>query len=241
MIGLHLHDFLGIGDAVQFTHIPENIYHFTQQKCINTNNHWSLKNNPYIDNSDSKPDSVIDLWEFSKTFKHGFKSHADRFFYHFNERFNTNFLNPILRHPKLYLFENNKIIRNRILVHTTGRSEVVPMTDNVIERIGENYKDCEIIQIGGTSDKKTPFIQKLGLDMYYTLELISSSSIFIGINSGMMNLANCYPSIRKKILIPRDLDNFSPLTLDNVWFDFNTEYYNYSDTDYGVTMSYLKI
>lgn len=240
MIGLYLHDFLGIGDAVQFTHIPENIYHFTGKRCVNTNNNWSLKHNPYIDNN-LNPEITIDLWEFSKTLKHGFKSHAERFFFHFNQTFGANFTNPILRHPRLYLYENSKIVRNRVLVHTTGKSEIVPMTDQSIQIIEEKYQDCEIIQIGGLDDKKTPFIQKLGLSINDTLKLIASSAIFIGVNSGMMNLANCYPSIRKKIFIPRNIDTFLPLTSDNIWFDFNTEYYNYTDIDHGSTMSYLKI
>jgi hypothetical protein len=243
MISLQIHDFLGIGDAIQFSHIPENIYHFTGEYCININNHWSLKYNPYIQTNYNTNNitSTIDLWNFSKHMGYGYKSHADRFFTSFNNQFRTNFVNPVLRHPRLYYLENNKIIRNRVIVHTTGKSEIVPMSDDAIKQIAKNYSDCEIIQIGGLQDKPTPFINKLGLSIWKTLDIISSSAIFIGINSGMMNLANCYPKLQKKIFIPRDLDAFSPLTKYNVWFDFNTEYFNYHTYDYGTTMSYLKI
>jgi len=57
----------------------------------------------------------------------------------------------------------------------------------------------------------------------------------------MMNIAKCYPRVFKKILIPRDLDSFLPMSHGNVWFDHNSSYFNYTKQDVGATLSYTKI
>lgn len=243
MIALEIPNCLGIGDAIQFSHIPENIFYFTGEKVFDVSNCWIFDHNPYVERNsqNAKIKYKINLWETSKYFKYGYKSHAERFFDLFNELFGTNFKNPILRSPRLYFKENEKIFRNRVLVHTTGKSEKVPLSDDVINQIAANYKDCEIIQIGGSNDKNTPFKKMLGLSVWETATLISCSAIFIGVNSGMMNIANCYPKIWKKILVSRDEEIFVPLSKENVWFDYNNTYYNYTKADIGTTYSYLKI
>lgn len=243
MIGLILHDGLGVGDKIQFTHIPENIYYFTGQKVYDVSNSWVFDNNPFVErNCESNITQTIDLWEISHNFpRDGFKSHAERFFMLYNKIFNTNYQNPVLRHPRLYKYENDKIISNRVLVHTTGKSETTPLQDQVIERIESVYKDYEIIQIGGPNDKKTPFINKLGMPLWETVELIATSAIFIGINSGMMNIANCFPRVHKKIVLASNFDKFLPMSYDNCWFDHGVTYFNPLGYDIGATFSFLKI
>lgn len=243
MIAIKINDYLGIGDRIQFSLIPENIFYLTGEKIYDINNSWVFDYNPFVERGlpSSKIDKIIDPWEMSRNFGYGFKSHAERFFDYYNKAYGTKFKDFKLRHPRLYAFENNKINFNRILIHTTGKSERVPLSDEVIDHIEKKYKNYEIIQIGGKEDKPTPFIQKLGLSIWETVELISSSIMFIGVNSGMMNIANCYPRVWKKILLPRDLESFTPLSKDNVWFDYNNSYYNYTEDDIGATFSYLKI
>jgi hypothetical protein len=244
MIGLVLQDYLGVGDKIQFTHIPENIFKFTGEKVYDISRSWVFDNNPYIER-DIVPENLtqtLDLWQISHGFSaQNFKSHAERFFAWYNETFKTNFQNPPLRHPRLYIGEDKEISPNRVIVHTTGKSEVVSISDEVIEAIAKNYKNYDIIQIGGVNDKKTPFISKLGLSYTETAELIATSAIFIGVNSGMMNIANCYPRVNKKILIPRDLDNFLPMSKHSSWFDHGSAFFNYTENDVGATFSYLKI
>jgi hypothetical protein len=243
MIAIVIENYLGIGDAVQFSHIPENFYKFTGKKVFDVSNSWIYNDNPFVERgTPSEPISeTLNPWILSREFYHGFKSHAERFFDFYNRRNNKNFKNPPLRHLRLYSFEQSPIKTNRIVIHTTGKSEIVPMTDEVIEYIAKAYSGYEIIQTGGLNDKKTPFINKLGLDLRSTIELIATSAIFIGVNSGMMNIANCYPRVNKKILLPRDLENFSPLSKDNTWFDYGVNYYNYTENDIGATFSYLKL
>lgn len=242
MIGIILHDGLGIGDKIQFTHIPENMYFFTGQKVFDVSKSWVFDNNPFVERDLSNVSRPIDLWELSHSFpKDGFKSHAERFFILYNQIFNTNYEKPILRHPRLYKYENNKIISNRVIVHTTGRSERTPMQDEIIERIEDAYQDYEIIQIGGFNDKKTPFIDRLGMPLWETVELIATSAIFIGVNSGMMNIANCFPRVQKKIILASNFDKFLPMGYDNCWFDHGAMYFNPSQHDIGATFSFLKI
>lgn len=243
MIGLILHEYLGIGDKIQFTHIPENIFKSTGKKIFDISNSWVFDNNPYVERNilSETVDLTIDLWLFSQQMpRDGFKSHADRFFQCFNKLYNFN-IEPMLRHPRLYLYENEEIRPDRVIVHTTGKSEIMPLNEKVIQAIQNNYKNYEIIQIGGYEDKPTPFKKMLGLNFFDTAKLIATSSIFIGVNSGMMNIANCYPRVNKKILIPRNLDIFCPMSNDNVWFDHGTTFFNYTEQDYGATFSYLKI
>jgi len=242
MIGIILHDGLGIGDKIQFTHIPENIYYFTGQKVFDVSKSWVFDSNPFIERGSNNVSQAIDLWELSHNFpKDGFRSHAERFFILYNKIFGTNYHNPILRHPRLYKYEKDKIAQNRVLVHTTGKSEKTPLQDQVIQHIEDVYKNYEVIQIGGISDKKTPFINKLGMSFWETVELIATSAIFIGVNSGMMNIANCFPRVHKKIVLASNFDKFLPMGYDNCWFDHGVTYFNPSKHDIGATFSFLKI
>jgi hypothetical protein len=162
-----------------------------------------------------------------------------------------------LRHPRLYRHEELQgSTLGTITVHTTGKSEGGEMPDCVIEQIQKNYKNYVIYQVGGKDDKPTPFIDKLGLDMWETAELIAKCQIFIGVNSGMMNIAQCYPRVnRKVVLIENDILTTEDLCLryrplhtynpdKNIgahWIDYNWQYFNISDIDMGITMSYKKI
>jgi len=242
MLGIELDSYLGIGDAIQFTHIPENIYHNTGQKVYDVSNSWVFDHNPYVIRG-SIPSNIntLNMWNLSHHFPvEGFKSHADRFFIFFNNIFKTSY-SPCLRHPRLYYNEEGRIKTDRILVHTTGKSETEPMHDDVISHISETYKDFEILQIGGPKDKPTPFKKMLGLGLWETAKLISESIMFIGINSGMMHMANCYTRVQKKILLPRDVEDFLPMSHHSVWFDHGNMYYNNTKIDTGATYSYTKI
>jgi hypothetical protein len=67
----------------------------------------------------------------------------------------------------------------------------------------------------------------------------------------MMNLASCYPRVIKKIILTESdkerieiLDNMMPMDPQNGhyhWLDWNFLFYNKTDQDVGVSLSYLKI
>lgn len=242
MINLKIDNYIGIGDKLQFSHIPENLFHYTGMKVCDLNNCWIFDHNPYVTRTE-KYKITLDLWSIVDMFpKEGFKSRAEQFFILFNKIFKTNY-SPILIHPRLY-FNENAITKNIITVHTTGKTEKTPMQDHIINHIYEKYKnDYTIIQVGGLNDKQTPFISRLGLNMWDTVKLISESRIFIGINSGLSHIPNCYPSIYKKICLSDNIDyiNFLPMSLNNDWFHYNISYFNRTEYDIGCTLSYLKI
>lgn len=235
MIAITHNPSIGIGDKIQFSSLPEVFFYNTNEKILDYSHCWIYDYNPYVIR-EAMPDvklKIINPWEISHNYKSGYYlSTVERFFK------NTEFSNfkITLRHPRLYKFEDCKIIPNRITIHTMGKSEGGMINDEVIDHIKNKYKNFEIIQVGGSEDKSTPFINKLGLDMWKTVELIASSAIFIGVNSGMMNIANCYPRINRKIILNRnDIDTITPLNPNTGWLDYNVQYFNQSIFDIGIT------
>lgn len=232
MIGITNHS-PGIGDKIQFTSIPENYFRTTGKKIIDVDNCWVFDHNPYIVRGE-KPSHVFDLWRMKMDQGHKL-SQAERFC-------DALSLKLFLRHPRLYQFEENFIRREQVIVHTNGKSAGGEMSDEVIESIRFNYSDYRIIQIGGVNDRKTPFIQKLGLGLWESSYQIATSAIFIGVNSSMMNIAKCYPRVRRKVLVQNlDLLKFYPSSIHEHWIDYGWEYFNSTQFDQGVTMSHLKI
>lgn len=229
----------GLGDKIQFAALPEIFFYNLGEKVIDYSNCWVYDYNPYVVRGKFDYDKIIDLWNLSHFYKVGeYLSTSERFFK--NTEFSNFKIN--IRHPRLYKFEDLKIIPNRITIHTAGKSEGGTISDETMDQIAKIYSNFEIIQIGGASDKPTPFINKLGLGIWETVQLIASSSIFIGVNSGMMNIANCYPRVNRKIILNRnDFDIFFPLNKNTGWLDFNIQYFNQSKNDIGSTYSYLKI
>lgn len=229
----------GIGDKIQFSSLPEIIFHNTNKKVIDYNNCWVFDHNPHVIRGNHDYDKIINPWDISHSYKADYYlSISERFFK--NSEFSD--FKITLRHPRLYKFEDIKIIPNRVVIHTTGKSEGGQINDEVLHHIKNTYSNFDIIQIGGLDDKPTEFINKLGLSLWETAEIIASSSIFIGVNSGMMNIANCYPRINRKIILNRDdLDTISPLNPNTGWLDYNVQYFNQTQFDIGTTYSFLKL
>ena len=114
------------------------------------------------------------------------------------------------------------------------------------EVIKNNYKGYDIFQVGGKEDKEfTGATDLRGLDFWNTAKHISESAIFIGVDSSMLHIAECYPKVRKKVLNyyfnEVALMKYTPLNTDASWWEFNTETYCPYDRDIGAAMSYLKI
>ena len=241
MIGIIINQKIGTGDRLQFTHFPENIYKLTGEKVIDLSKDWVFDFNPYVVRDTTEtPSIILDLWEISHNFPNkDFLSYADRFI--------IKYLNKdkiFCRGPRLYRFEDLIPKPNRVVCHLTGKSVKTPISDEIINQIQETYSNYEIIQIGGPNDRKTPFINKLGLGMWDTVELIASSSVYIGINSSFMLAALAYPRISTKIIMNDiELEQFTPLGSKNdwTWLDHNVQYFNQTEDDIGVTYSYLKI
>ena len=242
LLGIHVPEYVGIGDRIQFGCLPENFFLNTGHKLIDVSKCYVFDHNPYV-KRDESPERVVDLWTFPWEPSSKFLSKSERWCYGFDLK------TCYLRHPRLYIHEDSTIKNNQVVVHTTGKMKGI-FSDKVIDQIQTNYKDYEIIQIGGVNDKDTPFLDKRGLGYFETAEIISQSHVFIGPSSGMYHTARCYPKVRKKVVV---LDHDPDLTRENLkifqpykmtqddWLDFDTEIYNESEYDIGVTRALLKI
>tara|TARA_R110000824_G_scaffold272682_1_gene461188 strand:- start:499 stop:1446 length:948 start_codon:yes stop_codon:yes gene_type:complete len=175
------------------------------------------------------------------------------------------------RGPRLYRYEDPHNVKpDQIAIHigpSHSTSQVIP--DHVLNEIKNRYSNYNIIQIGSEKDNDfcwtharhdhqhlrndfPSFVDKRGVDIWETVKIIAESAIFIGINSGPMNIANCYPHINKKLILLNDgqwekeaFCRFEPLsarlTPSFGWVDFGWQYYTTDDYDVGRMYSYKKI
>jgi len=236
----------GIGDKIIYLSFPENYFKNTGKKLLSPQKEeWFFKYNPYIEEGYSN-----ELLEFSSIPTNYKEEIIPSVAYRIIKNANINIgdRRVFLRHPRLYIHENIKK-EKYITIHSTGITCGGSIPDNVLEKIKEKYSNFRIIQIGGPNDKKVYFAEDFtGLSVFDTAELISKSIIFIGPNSGMMNLAFCYPSTCKKIILlnkeEKEIEYFYPFKKninDSNWLDFHYTLYNTHDLDIGITFSYTKI
>lgn len=268
-----------IGDKIQLSSIPEAFYKKYGQKLIDVKKSWIFDYNPYvirdvdfpelklknpnderiylpvIYSSDSK--NIRRLWRKDTQISNLSRSY---WFYL------AAGVNPSLemlkmdfpRGPRLYRYEDPKKVKpTQIAIHvgpsgTAGR--YIP--DSILKTIKERYPNYDIIQVGSIEDNSSPFIDKRGVELWESVKIIAQSAIFIGINSGPIHIANCYPHISKKYIITStvkgeeisDIARFSPLIGESFgktewagWVDHGWQYYNATAYDIGCTYSYKKI
>ena len=254
-----------IGNSVIWTHLPENYYKVTGKKLIDVDNFNLFQYNPYVDR-EKTPDSVINLMELDNPYNLPASNRAapvalsrvD------NDCIMLGLGKAYLRHPRLYVYENLKQEPNKIVVHNcsyTSTSRKITQTyesfvriipKHVIEHINNFYSDYKIVQVGSKLDPVWPGAidkrQEVN-DIWESCKEIATAAQFIGVDSGPMNLAFCYPRVIKKILLTQfDIDflryEFYPMRNDFrhwQWMDHSFIYYNISDNDAGVTYSYKKL
>jgi hypothetical protein len=231
----------GIGDQVMVSSFPENFFKNYGIKLVDVNNCWIFDHNPYIQR-DINPDVILhhlstQLDIINKKSRLNWKSDAEEICYNFN------LPKMYLRRPRLYKYEDSVTQKDLVVIHTTGKT-VGSMPNYVIDQIKKNYRDYEVVQIGLDSDAGTPFKKILNLNKWETAEIISKAAIFIGVNSGFYHVANCYPKVRKKIVLQElgheQLESFKPKmqSISTEWYDYNIEYFNTSEIDIGATNSY---
>ncbi|CAB3774549.1 hypothetical protein LMG29542_07926 [Paraburkholderia humisilvae] len=79
------------------------------------------------------------------------------------------------------------------------------MSDSVIAAIARNYKDWMIVQVGAADDKpinaRNVIDQRGRLSIWETAAEIVTAARFVGVNSGPMHIANCYPRVSKRIVL----------------------------------------
>ncbi|AMP02871.1 glycosyltransferase family 9 protein [Collimonas pratensis] len=269
-------NFFHIGDQIATTAIPENVFRASGRKCIITQPQiWAFQHNPYVVFMDEAqaaeyPEiSLIPDCRATQQAQHYFDSMKNMTAGSQSEYMCVNFgvSDPVLRHPRLYLHEDKKTIPHKVVVHTSGsdrtrdgepairhasgEDEVRVMSDAVLGSILENYRDYELIQVGSPADKPLGghSIDMRGQHDYWQLAgEIASAAKFIGVNSGPMHIANCYPRLEKRIVmmeLPQEtLRQFRPGDVRNwlfSWLDPSNMFFNKLDTDVGLTFSHRKI
>lgn len=240
----------GIGDKLQFSSFPENWFLEKNEKIIDLENCWIFDHNPFVARGE-KPSQKFDLWFESANLnqkqrqgkiKHKLLGMPHRICAHFD-------IPCKVRRPRLYLYEDVIPDPKCVTVHAVGKSEGGKISKETADYIDKNYGHCKIFQVGGKDDPKLSknWIDCLGMGMWETAHTIASCGTFIGVNSGLSHVANCYPKVRKKIIVNQyskeQLVNWIPTQYPEwtAWIDFGWEYYNVYDYDIGATYSHKLI
>lgn len=268
-IGIRLYpaprSYLGIGDSIQFTSLPENFFRNTGQCLIDVDHHWVFNHNPYVIRLEKGilPDLSIDLWQDCDHLKCNYrKSFGSPRVYTSNAEANYSIIKNVLggngqiflKRPRLYHCEDYPYEkRELILLHTTGRSNG-EMPDYVIEHIVKKYGPTgNLVQIAGPKDKIVPGLRVIRpFNVMAGAELISKAKMFIGVDSGLAWVAACYPDvIVKKIRLTRpwgvvgSWDEWVPLEVGHPqshWDDPTIfQLYNLEDEDHGIFSSWRKL
>tara|TARA_R100001510_G_C7637464_1_gene195380 strand:- start:169 stop:1029 length:861 start_codon:yes stop_codon:yes gene_type:complete len=275
----------GIGDQIQLSSIPEAFYKKHGKKLIDVNKSWIFDYNPYVVRDVYFPElkfrdqnkkriylpviyskdlkTIRQLW--SKATQNSDLSRSYWFYLAAGVSCDWDLLKlDFPRGPRLYKYEDPKNVNpTQISIHigpSNSAGRYIP--NSILKTIKQRYSNYDIIQVGSIEDNSSPFIDKRGVDLWESVKIIAQSAIFIGINSGPMHIANCYPHINKKYLITSNIDTsistytetdesiatFRPLTESvgddtewGTWVDYGWQYYNSTEYDMGCTYSYNKI
>lgn len=241
---------MGIGDAIQFTTVPENYFRFTGQKVIDATNHWVFDNNPYIIRN---PDEILMkrsklTYEWNHNPRYIPKNRAC--FTSMAEQHTGNLeINTFIRHPRLYAYEGFPIEkRERILLQTQGRSHG-KMPDYIIEHVLKKYKNMPLYHLC-LPEHPDIGIPRLDTPTFWSMvEEISTCRMIIGMDSGPTWIACCYPDIVVKRLRMKptleELKEWVPLDAKNIhaiWDELQLHtVYNQSEDDIGFTSSYRRM
>lgn len=237
-----------MGDSITLSSIPENLFKTSGEKIVDMQNLWVFDHNPYVLRG-VKPDSFIDFDESKKRLleMHG----GEKPFANFHQMHSIACGASVhIGGPRLYKFED-VYPQRRVCVHVTPKDKdcKTDIPQKVLDRILKNYEsNYEIVQIGASSDAQFKGAKDLrGLPIWESVKVIASSEIFIGTSSGPLHIADCYPRVRKKVLLfgsKVSMLQFLPRGDQFVgadWINYNWEYYSPYEQDLGATRTYLHI
>ena len=268
-----------IGDKIQLSSIPEAFYKKYGQKLIDVKKCWIFDYNPYVVRDVDFPElklkspnderihlpviysrdlkTIRRLWRKDTQISNLSRS----YWFYLSAGVNPSFdmlKIDFPRGPRLYKYEDPRNVNpTQIAIHVGPSGSLgryIP--DSILKTIKERYPNYDIIQVGSIGDNSSPFIDKRDVELWESVKIIAQSAIFIGINSGPIHIANCYPHIIKKYIITStvedeeviDIAQFSPLVGESFgktewagWVDHGWQYYNPTEYDLGCTYSYKKI
>jgi hypothetical protein len=252
MLGIAIKPTIGVGDALQFSSVPENYYKTTGSMLVDVSRPWFFDHNPFVQRLDKEPEKTIQMWNFSPKQWDWPKPRPDKpQVYLCNAEIGAAVFGAkvFLNRPRLYRYEDYPFEdRKMILVHTHGISHGImprPIIDHILAKYGPT--GC-LYHVGleGTPDYGIPKI--VTPTLWDLASLISKARMFIGLDSGPSWIAACYPDvIVKKVRMKPTPDYFKdwiPLDIGNVhshWDDRCHQIFNPTDDDIGFTSSYRRI
>lgn len=248
MIGIAVRPSIGIGDAIQFSSVPENYFRTFNEKLVDMDHNWIFDHNPYvIRGKDIQPPKVVEMWDY----KHPqpkppnrtlvYLSNAERHAWLFEAK-------CFLSRPRLYVHEDYPIKeRQKILIQTNGKSHGA-MPPHIVDHVLKKYEGMPIFQID------TPEVPDIGIprivsaNIWELVKTISECRMLIGLDSGPSWIAACFPDIIiKKVRTkpkPEHFYDWTPLEIFNIhshWDDRVAMIYTPSEDDIGFTWSYKRI
>ncbi len=252
MQGISIKPTIGIGDALQYSSLPENYYRATGKRLLDVSKPWFFDHNPFV-LRELPPGETLkkttEMWNYSPK-QYQWPVVREQGVYLSNAEIHASVFGvPTgLNRPRLYKFEDHPYEnRHMILLHLDGKSHG-NMPEHIIHHILKKYGGTRRlfqIGVGGPS---------IGIPRIYTetlwelAEVISKSQMLIGMDSGPSWIAACYPDvIIKKVRTKPSTEYFKtwvPLSADNVhshWDDRCHQIYNVSEEDVGFTSSYRKL
>lgn len=129
VVGVTIKPEIGIGDALQFSSLPENYFKATGRKLQDLSRPWFFDHNPYVEReAPYDPTKILELWNFSPrqyNWPNPRLPDEKPEVYQCNaEIWASLFGVPmVLNRPRLYRFEDFPFHRReRILFQTEGRS-----------------------------------------------------------------------------------------------------------------------
>ncbi len=248
--GFTLKKTIGLGDAIQFTSVPENFYKTFRRTIVDMNHHWVFDHNPFVVRDPiTKPSEVIELWDYFSKPPPVPPNREQKVYLSMAERHAGVFgAQVFLNRPRLYRFEDYPFKkREMILLHTHGKSHG-EMPRHVIGHVLKKYKGMPLFHIGLPTDPYIGIPKIETPNIWDLVKLISECKMLIDVDSGPSWIAACYPDvIIKKVRTKPTLDqlkNWVPLEIRNIhsyWDDRVAQIHNTSDDDVGFTQSYRRI
>lgn len=252
MIGIEIKPTIGVGDALQYSSLPENFFMATGKKLLDVSRPWFFDFNPFVmRDSDIIPNKTVQMWNFSPTqyqWPDPRKDDRPKVYLSNAEIWCGLFNIPChMNRMRLYRFEDYPFHdRKDILLQTSGKSHG-DMPPHIVEHVINKYGGDNLIHIGPGNNYG---IKSYGMTetLWDLAEIISKARMLIGVDSAPAWIASCFPDvIVKKVRtkpFPDVFENWVPLEQRNIhshWDSREHMIYNPTERDLGFTWSYKRI
>lgn len=254
--GIAIASHIGIGDALQFSSLPENFFIGRNgKKLYDISKPWFFDHNPFVVRDDRvRIDKKTQLWNFPSQFEWPSPRKEDKpKVYLSNAEIWASVFNVpvVLNRPRLYRFEDFPFEKRKIILLQIGGRSHGEMPQHIVEHVIKKYAPTNQLYTIGLENFETKYgLRKIETSSLWDLaEVISQARMFIGIDSGPSWISACYPDVVTKIVRtkpnpPELFKDWIPLEQRNIhshWDSRERITHNVSEKDVGFTYSYRRI